>query len=156
MSSLATSTPLLRRQPRTSSSYLLSVPLLTAGASLLLLFQTSSMTSDGYALRELEATRQAEQQELYRLEAEIAGLQSLAHVEGVAAQKLGMVHTTRPVFLAVSRSPSSRELAQHRPPAAAKARASDSPGWLAPFAELARQAGRLLSSVGLPQTTVNP
>ncbi|MBI2910831.1 MAG: hypothetical protein HYY05_01715 [Chloroflexi bacterium] len=156
MSSLATSSPLLRRQPRTSSSYLLSIPLLTAGASLLLLFQTSSMTSDGYTLREMEASRQAEQQQLYRLEAEIAGLQSLAHVERVASERLGMVHTTQPVFLAVPRSPSSRDLAQHRPPAAAKARAGDGPGWLAPLIDLASEAGRLFASLGRAPAVARP
>ncbi len=156
MSSLATSSSLLRRQPRISSSYLLSVPLLTAGASLLLLFQTSSMTSDGYTLRELEASRQVEQQQLYRLEAEIAGLQSLAYVERVASQKLGMVRTSQPVFLAVSRSPISRELAQHRPPAAVKAGASGAPGWLAPLIELTREAARVVSTLGQPQAVARP
>lgn len=156
MSSLATVSPLLRRPSRTASPYLISVPLLTAGASLLLLLQTSSMTSDGYALRELESSRQAEQQQMYRLEAEIAGLQSLAYVERVATQKLGMVHTYQPAFLAVSRSPSSRELAQHRPPAATKVRSSDAPGWLAPLIELTREAGRLLSTLGQPQAVARP
>lgn len=156
MSSLASSSPLLRRPARTSSSFLLSLPLLAAGASLLLLFQTSSMTSDGYTLRELEASRLAERQQIYRLEAEVAALQSLAHVERVAEQKLRMVRTTQPVFLTVSRSPSSRDLAQHRPPTVAKARASDTPAWLAPLAGLASEAGRLLSTLGSPQTVARP
>jgi len=68
-------------------------------ASLLLLVQTSRVTSAGYDIGRLEKTREEWKQRIYQLESEIADLQSLEHIKEIAITELGMIPTPEYVYI---------------------------------------------------------
>lgn len=70
-------------------------------ASLLLLVQTSRVTSAGYDIGRLEKTREEWKQRIYQLESEIADLQSLEHIKYIAENELGMVPATQHFYIEI-------------------------------------------------------
>ena len=75
-------------------------------ASLLLVVQSSGITSAAYDVLQLERIRDDWVRANYQLESDIATLQSLARVEAEAVGRLKMVPPDRPLFIQVTRSPS--------------------------------------------------
>lgn len=69
--------------------------------SMLLLFQTSGVTSKGYDIQSLEAQRDHLLQLNYQLDADIAKLESLDRIEREAKSKLKMVSPTSFVYISV-------------------------------------------------------
>lgn len=74
---------------------------------LLLLVQTSGVTTTGYDVRRLEQEREDWQQANYQIEAEIAYRQSLSRVEKEARDRLKMAPATEYVFVRVAETPYS-------------------------------------------------
>ncbi len=75
--------------------------------TLLLLVQTSGITTTGYDVRRLEQERDDWQQVNYQLEAEIARFQSLDRIEKEAKGRLQMAPATDYVFVTVRQIPAS-------------------------------------------------
>ncbi|MBI2303668.1 MAG: hypothetical protein HYU86_02845 [Chloroflexi bacterium] len=72
---------------------------LLGGGILLLLFQTSHLTSTGYEVQRLEAEKRDWQRRNYQLEAEIGRLQSLERIQNEATQRLKMVPATQYLYV---------------------------------------------------------
>ena len=75
-------------------------------ASLLLVVQSSGITSAAYEVLQLERIRDDWVRANYQLESDAASLQSLARVEAEAVGRLKMVPPDRPLFIQVTGSPS--------------------------------------------------
>lgn len=100
-------------------------------ASLLLLLQSSNVTTSGYDLRRLEAMREDWAQSNYQLEAEIAYLQSLGRVAREAKEKLGMVPATTYLFVTVAKTPGAHTTSQGLSPGLeAESQSTQVPPWV--------------------------
>ncbi len=78
---------------------------IVSSVSLLLLVQTSGVTTTGYDVRRLEQEKEDWQQANFQLEYDIAYLQSLARIEKEATGKLRMSTATDYVFVSVAEIP---------------------------------------------------
>ena len=91
-------------------------------AGLLLLVQSSGITSAAYEVLRLEQIRSEWERSNFQLEADTAALQSLSRVEKEAVGRLKMVPADRPLFVPVKRSS-----AEPLRPLTARPRADDRP-----------------------------
>ena len=98
-------------------------------ASLLLLVQTSLVTSTGYDIERLQETRDDWKQKNYQLEYEIAALKSLDRIEREAV-RLNMVPATQHVYVEVN-LPSQAKLTPeiHLPTQEEPESVNKAPGW---------------------------
>ncbi|MBI2865038.1 MAG: hypothetical protein HYX94_10810 [Chloroflexi bacterium] len=92
--------------PRRALPAILPVAMaIVSSVSLLLLVQTSGMTTTGYEVKRLEQEREDWQQANYQLAAEVAYLKSLPRIEKEATSRLRMVPATDYLFVSVAKSP---------------------------------------------------
>jgi len=106
-----------------------------AAAAALALLQVRSVASAGYDIQRLEAERDAARQSLYRLEYEVAELESLGRVEREATQRMKMVKPATHLWVTVDRSPASTN-APVRPSTASVDGRESEPAFLAWIASL--------------------
>ena len=94
--------------PRTFGKTLTSRTAVVVAAALALGFaglqvnQFSRITTTGYAIGDLERTRDAKQAQVHDLEADVARLSSLARVDIEARVRLKMVPATRRLYITVN------------------------------------------------------
>ncbi len=99
-------------------------------ASLLLLVQTSLVTSTGYDIERLQEIRDDWKQKNYQLGYEIDSLKALPRIEQEAINRLGMVPATQHVYVKVD-VPSQARLTPeiHLPTQEEPASVHTAPGW---------------------------
>ena len=92
-----------RRLPRRSglTAILPTIVAFISLSSLLLLVQTSRVTSAGYDIERLQEIREEWKQKNYQLEYEIATLEGLDRIEREAVTRLNMIPATQQVYLNV-------------------------------------------------------
>lgn len=99
--------------------------------SLLLLVQSSGVTTTGYDARRLEQEKNDWYAKNYQLEAEIAGLQSLDRIEQEAKGRLKMVPASSRIFVQANKLPDASLKSDELPPShiKEKTRNTDSSNW---------------------------
>ncbi len=99
-------------------------------ASLLLLVQTSRVTSAGYDIERLQEIREEWRQKSYQLEYEIDELKALPRIEQEATKRLGMVPATQYVYLKVDMPSQTKSTPDIHPPTDVESRPESRPvGW---------------------------
>jgi hypothetical protein len=103
---------------------------------LLPVLQSSSATTTGFTVNDLEARRDSLQDEVSTLESEVAGYASLDYVERQAADRLGMVEPETRLFVSVPlAAPPLERLPTRYEPALVNEESPDTPWWQ-PVADL--------------------
>lgn len=100
MTAIAHIQPIPRMSLRAGLAAFAFVAILVLGTGLLLM-ETSLVTSAGYDNARLVEEKRALEHDTQRLEAEVASLRSLDHVEAEARSKLGMVNATSYLYIQV-------------------------------------------------------
>lgn len=91
----------LPRVPR-ARRWLLAGIIVLIGAALLQVNQFSRLTSTGYEMERLKAERAEKQAANHQIEADVARLSSLGHIDWTARTKLGMVPATTRLYIDVN------------------------------------------------------
>lgn len=98
-----------RSRPRLLTGELAAPTLATVAlvvlASLLLVMQTSRVTTMGYKIRDLQILRENWRRLVYQEEAQVAALQSLGRIEREAKAKFKMISPTSYIYIIVDRTP---------------------------------------------------
>jgi hypothetical protein len=103
---------------------------------LLPVLQSSSATTTGFTVNELEARRDSLQDEVSTLESEVAGYASLDYVEREATERLGMTEPETRLFVSVPlAAPPLERLPTRFEPAPVEEETTGSPWWQ-PVADL--------------------
>lgn len=113
--------------------------LLAAGAVLLPVVQSSTLTATGVDIRQMERRKADLEAAIYKTQAEIAQLGSIERIDREARGRLGMAPAARTVTLSVSAPPPPRWSvpARYLPPAAPPAvAATPAPSWRTPLERL--------------------
>lgn len=87
--------------PLSGRGIIVSALLALALLGLLPVLQSSSATTTGFTVNDLEARRDSLQDEVSTLESEVAGYASLDYVEREASERLGMVEPETRLFVSV-------------------------------------------------------
>lgn len=99
-------------------------------ASLLLLVQTSRVTSTGYDIERLQEVREEWKQKNYQLEYEIATIKSLDRIEREATTRLNMTPATQPVYVKVDLPSQAKPTPEIHPPTPKESESENKPvGW---------------------------
>jgi len=141
---LSVSTSLLGRIPkRRNLSGLLNVCAAILGmTTLLLMVQISGVASKAYEVQRLEDSRTYWQETNYRVEAEIARLQSLNRIEAEAVNRLKMVPAKNVISVLVAKPRESNAVAQpanREAPSAATSSNAKSRAWHQDLLEIVEQ-----------------
>ena len=103
---------------------------------LLPVLQSSSATTTGFTVNDLEARRDSLQDEVSTLESEVAGYASLGYVEQQASTRLGMVEPETRLFVSVPvPAPPLERLPTRYEPATVEEEVKGTPWWQ-PIADL--------------------
>lgn len=96
--------PRIFRAPRIPRArrWLAAGIIVLVGAAMLQVNQFSRLTSTGYEMERLKAERAEKQAVNHEIEAEVARLSSLGHIEWTARTKLGMVPATSRLYIDVN------------------------------------------------------
>ncbi|OGO03571.1 MAG: hypothetical protein A2Y60_01465 [Chloroflexi bacterium RBG_13_54_9] len=99
-------------------------------ASLLLLVQTSRVTSAGYDIERLQEIREEWKQKNYQLEYEIDALKALPRIEQEAVTRLNMTSATQYVYLKVDMPSQAKSMPEIHPPTYVESELENKPaGW---------------------------
>lgn len=103
--------PRILRLPRVPRArrWLLAGIILLVGAAMLQVNVLSRLTSTGYEMERLKAERAEKQAVNHQLEADVARLSSLGHIDWTARTKLGMVPATSKLYIDVNQPVPAQE-----------------------------------------------